>query len=329
MTQNFSRRSILKLGALAALSPWLAQAQAQSAASWPERPVTIIIPGSPGGTADGLTRVVAKRLQEQTGGNFIIDFKPGSGGIIGAQSALGRPGDGYTIFQGSTSTHGINFNVYKDLPYNADDFIPLVKMVSFPNVFVVNKDSPIQTFDDLVKALKTADKPLSYSSGGTGQTSHLSTEMFLSKIGTEALHIPYKGGAPSVIAVLSNEVDFTFNNYPLFLSHIQSGAVRPLAVSSANRMPLTPDIPTLAELGYGDLQVSAWLGFFVRADTPAELLPQISDSLVKALNDDEVRKTFEATGSVLEGQSGPEFISAVEREPAMWKEAIDAAGLEL
>lgn len=329
MTQGISRRSVLKLGALAALSPWVACAQDSSAAIWPKRPVTIIIPGSPGGTADSLTRVVAKTLNEQTGGNFIVDFKPGSGGIIGAQSALNQAADGYTIFQGSTSTHGINLNVYKDLPYDSDDFIPLVKMVSFPNVFVVNKDSPIRTLDDLVKTLKSSSQALTYSSGGAGQTSHLATELFLSNIGADALHIPYKGGAPSVLAVLSGEVDFTFNNYPLFLSHIRSGAVRALAVSSDSRLPQTPDIPTLKELGYTDLEVSAWLGFFVRAGTPAELLPVITDSLSRALATDEVRRTFEETGSVSEGQSGSDFAAAVAREPEVWKDAIEAAGITL
>lgn len=327
MKVNLKRRSLL--AATAAL-PMLGAGKAAWAdkKEWPARSVTIIVPGSAGGTADALTRIMAKAWEERAKESFIVLFKPGSGGIIGAQAALRSAADGYTLFQGSTSTHAINFSIYKEPGYGPDDFIPLTDMVSFPNVVVVNSKSPYHSFAELIDAQRKAPGKLFFGSGGTGQTSHLGVEIVNVRTNTKAIHVPYKGGAPTIVALMGGEIDYMMQNATLTMPHIQSGDFRALAVTSAERLPQLPDVPTLSESGLDGLVISGWLGYFLRAGTPSSIVASIREQIYAVMHDRAVIDRYTAMGAVPGGKKPEEFARFVDAERKMWNDAIRLSGLE-
>ncbi|MDF3833348.1 tripartite tricarboxylate transporter substrate binding protein [Cupriavidus basilensis] len=302
-------------------------AQAQTA--WPERPITIIVPGAPGGTTDIPTRLVAQKLGALLGQPVIVDNRPGSGGIIGTQALLRAPGDGYTLLVGNTGSHAINYSAYRHLPYRPQDFVPITDMISFPNVLVVNAQSPIRTVADLTGQLRNQPGQLAYSSAGIGQTTHLTAELFRMRTGTEVIHVPYKGSTPATTALLAGETTFMFDNLTQALPHIRAGKLRALAVTSAERLPALPEVPTMAQAGVGDFVVMGWLGVFAAARTPPAVVAKLQDGLARVMRDPEIVARFKEMGGLAGGQPQSAFATLVSSEQKRWGDAIKASNLSL
>ncbi|MDR2154234.1 MAG: tripartite tricarboxylate transporter substrate binding protein [Burkholderiaceae bacterium] len=302
---------------------------AQAQTPWPARPLTIIVPGAPGGTTDIPARVIGQKLSPLLGQPVIVDNKPGGGGILGTQALLRAPADGYTLLLGNTGSHAINYSAYKQLSYKPRDFLPLTDVISFPNVLVVNAQSPIKSVAELIAELKNNPGKLSFASAGIGQTTHLTGELFTLRTQTQAIHVPYRGATPATTSVLSGETTFMFDNLVQSLVHIRAGKLRALAVTSGQRQPDLPDVPTMAEAGVNDFVVNGWLGFFVAADTPPPIAAKLGDSLIKVLKDPDVVKRFTELGGIPGGQPQAAFAELVERDRERWAETIKASNVQL
>ena len=302
---------------------------AQQTNSWPSRSLTMIVPGAAGGTTDIPTRFVAQKLSIRLGQSIVVENKPGTGGLLGVQALLKNPADGYTVLVGNTGSNATNYRAYKNNTYQPDDFIALSDLISFPNVLVVNADSPVKSVADLVTLLKNAPGKLTYPSAGLGQLTHLMPEMFKVQTQTDALHIPYKGSVPATMSVLSGETAFIFDNLTQALPQIQAGKLRALAVTSAERVSSLPNVPTMREAGYPDFVVTGWLGFFIRANTPPEIQQKIQDNLIAVLNDPEVKNKFIEMGGIPGGTPQPVFSKYVGSEIMRWSDLIDRTKLSL
>ncbi len=300
-----------------------------AAAAWPERAITIIVPGAPGGTIDIPARLMAQKLTGLLGQPVIIDNRPGSGGIIGVQALLRAPADGYTLVAGNTGSHAINYSAYKQLPYRPADFVPLTDLIVFPNVLVVNAQSSIRTVADLVAELRSRPGQLSFPSAGIGQTTHLSGEMFGMRTGTKAIHVPYRGSVPATTSLVSGETTFMFDNLTQALPQIRAGKLRALAVTSAERVASLPEVPTMAQAGVNDFVVTGWAGFFVSAKTSPAIVAKLLDSLIKAMHDPEVVAKIREMGSLPGGQPQAKFAAFVDSEQRLWGQIVRHSNLSL
>lgn len=307
---------------------WAASAQ-DAPTKWPERPITIIVPGAAGGTADIPSRILAGKLGPILGQSIIVENRAGSGGILGTQTVVRAPADGYTILIGNTGSNAINYSTYKQLPYKPSDFIPVTDMIKFPNVLVVNAQSPFKTVGDLVADLKNHPEKSSFASAGIGQTTHLTGELFKMRTNTQATHVPYRGSTPSMVALMSGEVTFLFDNLTQSLPQIRSGKLRPLAVTSAERQAVLPDVPTMAQAGVDDFVVSGWLGVFVSANTPPAIVEKLRASVAQVLVDPEVIDRFKEMGGVVGGMPQAQFATFVDAERERWADTIKKANLVL
>lgn len=322
------KQAFTSLGLAAALSlGTTATGHAQE--QWPTRPVTIIVPGAAGGSIDSPIRLLAQKLEAAIGQPIVVVNRPGSGGIIGTQAMLRAPADGYTLLAGNVGPQAINYSAYSNLQYSPGDFKALTDVISFPNILVVNEKSKILSVKDLVEEIKANPKTMSYGSAGIGQTSHLLGELFTLRTNTSAVHVPYKGSAPATIALLADETSFQFDNLTLALPHIQAGKLRPLAVTTTERLKSLPNVPTMDEAGFNNLLSSAWVGIFASAKTDPQVAAQIEGAFRTAMNDAPLREQLIKMGGIPGGMSAAEFEAFVESEQAKWKEAIDSAGLKL
>lgn len=308
----------------------LAAAQPGSAGDkWPTRPITIIVPGPPGGSVDNPIRLLGQKLGSLVGQPVVVVSKPGSGGIIGTQAFLRAPADGYTLLAGNVGPQAINYSAYPSLPYKQGDLKPLVGVISFPNVLVVNATSNDKSVADLVAGLKSHPQQASFGSAGVGQTSHLMGELFKLRTGTTAVHVPYKGSAPATMALLAGETRFQFDNLTQALPHIQAHKLRALAVTSESRIAELPQVPTMAEAGYKNMVSSAWVGIFVASAVPPGITSQIESSFASAMQDPELRDKLAQTGGVPSSLVGNRFAEFVQKDTDKWKEAIDSSGVKL
>ncbi|SPA36827.1 conserved hypothetical protein, UPF0065 [Cupriavidus taiwanensis] len=325
---SLAHGSAALLLATAAALPCMAPAAAHAAA-WPERPITIIVPGAPGGTTDIPTRLVAQKLSAMLGQPVVVDNKPGSGGIIGTQAFMRAAPDGYTLLVGNTGSHAINYSAYKQLSYQPQDFLPLTDLISFANVLVVGAQAPARSVAELVAQLKQSPGKYSYASAGIGQTTHLTAELFRLRTDTEVIHVPYKGSTPATTSVLAGETTFMFDNLTQALPQIRAGKLRALAVTSAERLPALPDVPTMAQAGVKDFVVMGWLGFFAPAKTPPAVAAALQEALGKAMRDPEVVARLRDMGGVAGGEPQPKFAALVRGEIQRWGETIRASKVSL
>lgn len=304
-------------------------AYAQTTTNWPTHSLTMIVPGAAGGTTDIPTRLVAQKLSARLGQSIVVENKPGTGGILGVQALLKNPADGYTLLVGNTGSNAVNYRAYKNNNYKPSDFIAISDLISFANVLVVNADSPVKNVADLVARLKKEPGKLTYPSAGIGQLTHLMPEMFKVQTKTDALHIPYKGSVPATMSVLSGETAFMFDNLTQALPQIQAGKLRVLAVTSAERVSSLPNVPTMKESGYPDFVVTGWLGFFVRSQTPPDIVKKLQENLIAVLNDPEIKNKFIEMGGMPGGSPQPVFSNFVSAEVQRWSDLIERAKLSL
>ena len=316
---RFLRLFFLGLFALLSIA-----AQAQP---FPSKPLKIIVPAAPGGTTDIASRLVAKRMAEVMGQPVVVENKAGGGGIIGSQALKQSAPDGYTLIMGNIGPNAINFGLYKQLPYRAEDFAPITLVVSVPNVLVVHPDVPAKSVKELVALAKSQPGKLSFASSGTGQSVHLSGEMFKLKTGTDIIHVPYKGAGPAVADLMAGQVTMMIDNLPSSLPHIQAGKLRALAVTSKDRVAELPDVPSLRELGFEDFQVTAWFGLMAPGGTPQPIIDQLYKTISSILSEPDIRKRLTELGGTPGGQPPAQFTSFIAEERVRWMQLIKATGL--
>ncbi|MFN0301913.1 MAG: Bug family tripartite tricarboxylate transporter substrate binding protein [Burkholderiales bacterium] len=305
----------------------LSTALAQSNA-WPERPVRIIVPFPAGGAADVLTRVLAEQLQMKLGQPFVIENRTGAAGNIGMEAGAKAAPDGYTIASATIGTLAINQFLSKGLPYDPERSFAYVSTFWMNcNVFLVpSQHNPAKTLHEFLAWAKARPQGVTFGSSGAGTTPHLSGEMFRLRTGLKAIHVPSRGAAQTIPMLLSGDLDFGIDNLASYTALLQSGQVRALAVTSAERWPTLPDIPTMAEAGVPDFVVTSWGAFVMPAGTPPAIVDRLSAAIGESAADPAVQKRFLATGARAVATTPKETVAFVERERQKWGEVVRASG---
>ena len=264
--------------------------------TWPSRPIKLIVPFPPGGLIDIMARMVAPRLAQELGQAVVIDNKPGAGGNLGAAEAARAMPDGYTLLMASAPLT-ISPALYKSLPYKPEQIAPVGLLGRVPNVLLVNPASGINTVADLTQRAQAKPGQLNYGSNGQGTSLHLSAELYKSQTGTAVTHIPYRGAAAGLTALMANEVDMMFDNLPSALGLVQGGKLKPLAVTTAQRSSVLPDVPTMEEAGLKGYQVSAWFGLAAPAGLPLAVQQRLEQALERVSQQAEVKAAMQKQGA--------------------------------
>jgi tripartite-type tricarboxylate transporter receptor subunit TctC len=307
---------------LVTLAFGLAAVAAQAA--WPEKPVTLLVPFPPGGSTDAIARAVGPKLQEKLGGTFIVDNKAGAGGTLGAAAAKRAAPDGYTIFVSSLGPFVIGPHLVKNPGYDPlKDFDYITVAVQAPNVLAVPANSPHKSLADVMAFLKANPGKMSFASAGNGTSDHLTAELFWQQTGTTGLHIPYKGGAPAMSDLLGGQVDATFMNINTGITQIKAGKLKALAITSAKRSPLLPDVPTMEESGIKGVTVYSWQAFAAPKGLPDDIKTKLHGALVSALNDPSVKTKLVDLGFEIVANTPQEFTTFQASEFARWKKVIE------
>jgi tripartite-type tricarboxylate transporter receptor subunit TctC len=310
-----------RLGCVAALLLTLSAAQAQS---WPSKPVTLLVPFPPGGSSDMIARTLSPKLQEKLGGSFIVQNQAGAGGTVGAAAVKRAAADGYTLFVTSLGPLVIGPHLIKNAGYDAlKDFDYITVAVQAPNVLAVPASSPHKSVAEVLAFHKANPGKMSFASSGNGSSDHLTAELFWQETRTTGLHIPYKGGAPAMSDLLGGQVDASFMNINTGLQNIKAGKLRALAITSAKRSPLLPDVPTMEELGYKGVTVNSWQAFAAPKGLPAEIKTKLFDALVAGLNDAAVKPKLLELGFEIVANTPEQFTAFQAAEFARWKKVIE------
>lgn len=320
-----TKRTLMRAtaGALLLLAAPLSMAQA-----WPARPIRLVVPFPPGGLIDNMARLVGSRLSQELGQPVVIDNKPGAGGNVGATEAARAPADGYTLLMASPALT-ISPAIYKNLPYQPSQLAPVALLGRVPNVLLVNPASGIGKVQDLVGRAKAKPGQLNYASNGNGTSLHLSAELFKRRSETFITHVPYRGAAAAITALLSGEVDMMFDNLPSAIGQIQAGKLRALAVTTAQRSTALPDVPTLAEAGMEGFNVSAWFGVAAPAGLPAPVATRLADALQKVVQQPEVAAAMQRQGADPAFMDAASAAAALNADAAQWKQVAAFAKIQL
>jgi tripartite-type tricarboxylate transporter receptor subunit TctC len=319
------REAALRLAAAALALPTL-PAFAQS---YPSRPLRIVVPFTPGGSTDVLGRAIGLEIGRALGQPVVIENVPGAGGSLGAEKVAKAPADGYTLLMGHIGTLGVNPSLYPKLGYDpVRSFAPVAWVARVPNVLVVHASVPARSLQELVALAKAKPGSLAYGSGGNGSAAHTATEYFKLQTGASLLHIPYRGTAPAVTDLLAGQVQVLFSGMPALLPHIKSGKVRALAVSSPKRLPLLPEVPTVAESGVAGTQgfeADQWYGLVAPAGTPAEIVALLNQQVNKSLSSEEVRTRLAAEGAEATPAAPQVFGQLIASEIPRWAKVVKNA----
>lgn len=328
-SRTFTRRTGLKTLAAATLAV-ACMGSALAADAYPDKPLTMIVPFSAGGTTDILARIVGQALGQELGQTIIIENKPGAGGNIGAQQASRAKADGYTLFMGTVGTHAINQALYKKLPYDpVKDFAPLSRVANVPNLLVAHPSRPYKTVQEMIAYAKKHPGEVTYGSPGSGASPHVSGALFQSMTGAEMTHVPYKGSAPAISDLLGNQIAVMFDNMPSAIQHVRSGKLRPIAVTTAKRSPELPDVPTIAEAGVPGYEATSWFGLWAVAGTPAPILTKLQTALTKVLKDPAVAKKIADQGGEVVIETPAQFDAFIKSEAAKWGKVVKESGAEV
>ena len=295
-------------------------------AQYPNKPIRFILPFPPGGGTDTLARILGGKLAEGLAQQVILDNRPGAGANIGAELAAKAPPDGYTLLMGNIA-HTINMTLYRKLNYNfVKDFSAVSLLASAPNIVVVHPSVPAKSIKELVALARSRPGALDYASSGSGSSAHLAAVLLLELTKTQMNHIPYKGGGPAVVALLSGEVSVGFATTPSVIHHIKSGKLRALAVTGAKRSPAAPQLPTVEEAGVPGYEVSGWYGILVPTGTPADIITRLHAESMKVLKMQDVLERMAVAGFDPVGNSPAEFTAFIANEVDKWAKVVKAAG---
>jgi tripartite-type tricarboxylate transporter receptor subunit TctC len=319
------RSKFLLLAATVLASPLLAsQASAQS---WPERPITLVVAFAPGGSTSIVASAVSDKMSEALGQKIIIDNRAGAGGTIGTKAVAGSAPDGYTIALGYTGTLAIGPTLYTKAGYDPrKDFAPIGMIGNAPNSLVVNPTFPAKTVAELIAYAKANPDKVSFGSAGVGTASHVSGEYFATAAGIKLVHVPYKGTGPALSDLIGGHIPVAFAPIPATHSQISSGTLRALAVTSASRSALLPELPTIAESGLTGFDASLYYGLIAPAGTPRPIVDKLNAALRSALASDEVKKRLVADGTEVTPSSPEEYAAFIDKDEIKWSKIVKASG---
>ncbi|MDI3309447.1 MAG: tripartite tricarboxylate transporter substrate binding protein [Acetobacteraceae bacterium] len=322
---NTRRRALLAgVGAMLAMPGRRVLAQA----GWPDRPLRFVIGAAAGGASDIFLRMMETRLRERLGQPLVIDPRPGAGGMVGAEVTARSAPDGYTFFINHIASHGIGPSLYRKLSFDPLKDVPGVARIAFlPNVLIVKGDGPVRSLQELIAFIKANPGKANFASAGSGTSSHLSGVLFGQRLGLEVTHVPYRGTAPSMAAVMNGEVLFAIDNAPASRQQVLSGLLRALGVSTAQRASTMPEIPTLQEQGVPDFDVSSWYGIAAPAGTPRPIVERLSTEVVDALRDPQVAARIREYGAEPAPLGVEEYNAFMAAQVAAWAPVVRAAGV--
>ncbi|MEO7940516.1 MAG: tripartite tricarboxylate transporter substrate binding protein [Burkholderiaceae bacterium] len=321
-----SRRSLSLAVATAALAGTLPLGAAAQATDWPTRPVMLVNPFAAGSAVDVVARLVAAKMTQNVGQSFNVENRTGASGNIGTDYVARAKADGYTLLLGSPGTMAINPWLFAKLPYDAvKDFTAVSQIVSFPQVVVANPNQPIKTIPDLIAAARAKPDTISHGSSGQGTTSHLVMELVKADANLKMIHVPYRGGAPTVQAVIAGEIQTGVEGLPSLVGQIQAGKVTALAVTSSKRSPLLPNVPAMSEFLPG-FDAAAWIVLMAPAGTPPDIVAKISAEVKRAVNDPAVRAQLEAQGATVVGSTPAETTAFHQGELKKFQRAVQLSG---
>ncbi|CAN1552105.1 PBP2_Bug27 domain containing protein [Burkholderiaceae bacterium] len=305
-----------------------ASSLAQTADNYPNRSITMVVAFPAAGTTDILARLIGQKLTEKFKQTVVVENRPGAGGNIGTAYVAKAPPDGYTIMMGTIGTQSINPSLYKKMPYDAaKDFVPITRAAMVPNLLVINKDAPYNTLAEMMAFGKANPGKLTYGSSGNGTTLHLSGELFNLMSGSKITHIPYKGSTPAVADLLGGQISMIFDNMPSVIQQVKSGRLKALAVTSAQRNPQLPEIPTIQELGVAGYEVWSWFGLLAPAATPKPIVDKLNASIVDIIKQPDVQAKIIELGAVPVPETSAEFGAFIAAETLKWAKVIKEANI--
>ncbi|HVD75012.1 MAG TPA: tripartite tricarboxylate transporter substrate binding protein [Xanthobacteraceae bacterium] len=298
-----------------------------AAQDYPKRPIELVVPFVAGGTTDNIARLMAQRFSESWGQTVVVNNRAGGGSTIGTNAVAKAPPDGHTLLV-TTIGFAINAGLQK-LPYDPiGDFTPITELASLPLVLVVHASVPATNLQEFIALAKSKAGGWDYASSGTGTSPHLAAEMFKSMAGIELVHVPFKGNAEAMNSLMGGHVKIYFALAPAVLQHIKTGALRAIAVTTEERLPYLPDVPTIAELGFPGYEISSWQGVFAPAGTPKDVVAKINGELVRMLNVPEIHRRISQEGADPVGSTPDAFATRVKNEITKWTKVIKTSGIQ-
>jgi tripartite-type tricarboxylate transporter receptor subunit TctC len=300
---------------------------AQSAASYPNKPIKIVVPFTAAGTTDILARAVGVEMQKAWGQTVVVENRPGAGGNIGSDMVAKAAPDGYTLLVGAVSPQAINVTLYPKMPYDVmRDFVHITLIAAVPNILEVHPSVPVTTVKELIALAKSKPGGLTYASSGSGTSIHLSAELFKTMAGVDMLHIPYKGSGPAIADLVGGQVNLMFDNLPSSIAQVKAGKLRPIAVTTLKRSPALPDVPTISESGLPGYDASSWFGMHAPAGTSRDIVNKIYGVVSKSLRTPEMIERLASQGAEAVGNTPEEFTEFLKAEIAKWAKVVKASG---
>ncbi len=307
-----------------------ANAMAQSAASYPSKPIRIVVPFTAAGTTDIVARAVGADMARVFGQAVAIENRAGAGGNLGSDVVAKAAPDGYTLLVGAVSPQAINVSLYSNMPYDVmRDFEHISLLAAVPNLLEVHPGVPVKTVKELIEYARARPGKLAYASSGSGTSIHLSAELFKAMTGVDMLHIPYKGSAPAVADLMAGQVQLMFDNLPSSIQQVRAGKLRAIAVTSLRRSPVLPDVPTIAESGLPGYEASSWFGMHAPAKTSKDIVNKLHATVAKALRTPEMIERFTSLGADPVGNTPEQFTEFVRDEIAKWAKVVKASGAKV
>ena len=320
-------KSIIRALLAAAMALLALNASAQGAATYPTKPIKIVVPFPPGGATDILARAIGAELQKAFGQTVLIENKAGAGGNPGADMVAKSPPDGYTLVMATVGTHGINMALYSKMPYDAvKDFEPITLVAGVPNLLVVHPSVAAKNVAELTALAKAQPGKLNVASSGNGTSIHMAAELYKLMAGVDILHVPYKGSSFALTDLLGGQVQLMFDNMPSALPHVKAGKLRALAVTSPKRSSALPDIPTMDEEGLKGFDATSWFGLLAPAGTPKDIIAKLNAAAVKALATPEMRERLASQGAEAVGNTPEQFAAFIKAEIEKWAKIVKASG---
>ena len=305
-------------------------AAAAAQETYPAKPVSVIVPFAPGGGADVMARLIFSKVSKSLGQSFVIENKPGAGGLLGADIVAKSKPDGYTLLLGQTGPNAINPALFKDLPYDPiKDFAPVIQLTSYPYVIIAHPSIPAKTFQELIEQSKAQPGRYTFGTAGLGSSAQLAGEMLMRETGIKMVHVPFKGAGPALLNTISHVVDVTFGDMASATPQVNAGKVRALAVTGPKRVPLLPDVPTVAELGYAGFDAQAWHGVYAPADTPDAIIDKLNGAIAVVLKEPEIIKRLQGDGIEPIGESPRAFGEYTAKEVKKWGDIVRDANITL